>query len=319
MRALFPLLLGTTLLSTAAFALDTCKPTSEDPQVRICTYSPFQRYVVNGVVGYPVNLSFGEAERIKRSEFAYTGQDEKGNPVQTWKGPAKKTDGAAMTVDRFKTNLPIWPFQAGHSALVVVTQLPDGNERTYQFDLNAMTEPVVSADGGPTSALSFVYPADARAAAVKAAAAKQAAGIAWWRKQQADKKEAEAVARLKTDIFYGTRNWAYRAVAEDKYKFLQPKEVSDNGWLTEFQWPDNVETPTISVVDPATGEERIVVLSQQGKMHIVPTTAQKFRLRLGKEAVMEVVNLAWSPERPDPGTGTTSPDVIRTVTYKDGR
>jgi len=61
------------------------------------------------------------------------------------------------------------------------------------------------------------------------------------------------------------------------------------------------------------------VLSQQGKMHIVPTTAQKFRLRLGKEAVMEVVNLAWSPERPDPGTGTTSPDVIRTVTYKDGR
>jgi hypothetical protein len=31
---------------------------------------------------------------------------------------------------------------------------------------------------------------------------------------------------------------------------------------------------------------------------------------------MDVHNLAWSPNRPDPKTGTTSPDVIREVIYK---
>jgi len=58
-------------------------------------------------------------------------------------------------------------------------------------------------------------------------------------------------------------------------------------------------------------------VSQQGHMQIVNTTAEWFRLRLGREAVMDIHNLKWSPNRPDPATGTTSPDVIRTVTYRD--
>ena len=316
MRKAMPLLLLGTMLSTHALALDVCKVSGEDPQVRICTYSPFQRYAVNGVVGYPVNLSFGETEHIKRTEFAYTGLDDKGKPSETWRGPAKKADdGSALPVDRFKTNLPIWPFQAGHSALVVVTQLPDGGERVYQFDLNAVPDPV----GNTTSALSFSYPTDVRAAASKAAAEKQQAAVAVWRKQQADKREAEAIARLKTDVFYGQRNWAYQAKADPRFKFLQPKEISDNGWLTEMQWPANVQLPAISILDPVTGDERTAPVSQQDSMQIIATTAEWFRLRLGKEAVMDVHNLAWKAERPDAGTGTTSSDVVRAVTYKDGK
>ena len=34
---------------------------------------------------------------------------------------------------------------------------------------------------------------------------------------------------------------------------------------------------------------------------------------------MDIHNLSWSPNRPNPETGTTSPDVVRVVQYKDGK
>jgi hypothetical protein len=53
--------------------------------------------------------------------------------------------------------------------------------------------------------------------------------------------------------------------------------------------------------------------SQDGQIVVINGTSEWFRLRLGPKAVMDVHNLNWSPNRPDPGTGTTSPDAIRSV------
>lgn len=322
------LLVGT-ILSSPAMALDACRVSPQDEQVRICTYNPDQRYMVSGIVGYPVNLRFGDTESIKRTEFAYTGKDAKGDPAQTWRGPAQKANGdTPLARDRFKTNLPIWPFHDGRSALLVVTQTQDGTERPYQFDLTAREPGDCTASDGAagcpsdvktTAALSFVYPADKALADSKAAEAKRQAALAARQAAQATKKEADGVARLKTDAFYGVRNWAYQAKADKKYAALAPREVSDNGWLTEFQWPDNVQPPTITLIDPVTGDERIAPTSQQGPMVIVATTSEWFRLRLGRDGVMDIHNLNWSPERPDPGTGTTSPDVNRSVIYRDSK
>jgi type IV secretory pathway VirB9-like protein len=311
------LLIATLLSSSPAYALDSCAPVADDPQIRTCAYSPTQRYAINAPVGFPVNLTFGETERIKRYDFAYSGvgvgSDGKSPvPASTWVGPKGKGD-TPTAEGRYMTNLPVWPMQAGHSALIVVTQTEDGKERTYQFDLTATTEP----NPNTTSALRFTYKAEADVATLKVTAEKRQNAVNVWRQQQAKKSEDEAVARLKTDPFYGVRNWAYRAKADPKYKMLEPREVSDNGWLTEFQWPGNVQAPTISIMDPATGEERIIVPSQTGDMYIVNTTAATFRLRLGHDAVMDVQNLHWSPERPDPKTGTTSPDAVRVITYAD--
>lgn len=294
-----------------ALALDHCTPSADDAQIRVCAYNPLQRYAVNAPTGFPVNLTFGDTEQIKRYDFAYSGTTKDNAPASTWVGPEKGKGDKPIDGKRYLTNLPIWPLQEGHSALIVVTQIQSGSERTYQFDLIASSEP----NPNTTSALRFTYEADEAVATVKITADKRLAAIAAWREQKAKKAEAEAIARLKTDPLYGVRNWAYRAKADPQYKMLSPSEVSDNGWLTEFQWPGNVQPPTISVMDPATGEERIVVPSQHGDMFIVNTTAATFRLRLGHDAVMDIQNLRWSPERPDPKTGTTSPDVIRTVTY----
>jgi hypothetical protein len=52
---------------------------------------------------------------------------------------------------------------------------------------------------------------------------------------------------------------------------------------------------------------------------IIPTTAQRLRLRIGNDAVADVINLHWSAERPNPDTGTTSPEVVRTVVMSDGK
>lgn len=308
-------LLLATILSAgpyvSVFALDRCTPSVDDAQIRVCAYNPLQRYAVNAPTGFPVNLTFGDSERIKRYDFAYTGVAKDNVPSKTWVGPEKGNGDKPMTSDRYLTNLPIWPLQEGHSALIVVTQILSGSERTYQFDLTASTEP----NPNTTSGLRFTYKADQDVATEKVTADKRLAAMVAWREQKAKKAEAEAIARLKTDPLYGVRNWAYRAKADPQYKMLAPSEVSDNGWLTEFQWPGNVQPPTISIIDPATGEERIIVPSQHGDMFIVNTTAATFRLRLGHDAVMDIHNLHWSPERPDPKTGTTSPDVIRTVTY----
>lgn len=305
------LLLAGSLLSAPAYALDVCTPAAEDPQIRICAYSPTQRYAVNAPTGFPVNLTFGDGEHIKRYDFAYSGAAKDGAPTSTWVGPDKGKSDKPMPEGRYLTNLPVWPLQPGRSALVVVTQIADGRERTYQFDLTASAEPTPNT----TSALRFTYKAEVDASAAKVAAEKRQAQAVAWRQQQARKSEDEAVARLKTDPLYGVRNWAYRAKADPKYKALAPSEVSDNGWLTEFQWPGNVQPPTIAIMDPATGEESIVVPAQMGTMFIVNTTAAVFRLRLGHDAVMDVQNLRWSPDRPDPKTGTTSPDVVRSVIY----
>lgn len=305
-------LLLASLLSSSAYALDYCEISKDDPQMRNCVYSPAQRYVVNSPVGYPVNLKFGDEERIKRTEFAFTGQDKDGRPSPTWRGPAVKSEGASLPENKFRNNLPIWAFQEGHSALLVITSVND-TERSYTFDLTATVDTMPNT----TSSLTFTYPVQVAEAAKRAADEKKQAAAATWREQRAKATEADAVARLKVDVLYGVRNWAYQVKADQKYKFLQPREVSDNGWLTEFQWPGNVQPPTITILDPATGDERITAVSQIGDMYVVPTTAEWFRLRLGHDAVMDVHNLHWSPERPDPKSGTTSPDVIRTVVFQD--
>jgi len=328
-KVILPLLVATAL-SSPALALDSCRISPEDAQARICVYSPSQRYVVVGAVGFPVNLVFGAEEHIKRYDFAYTGADEKGNPVETWRGPGvhKKDDQQQLVEkDRFRNNLPITPYFDGISALVVITTTSDGAERPYHFALVAYkaatdcsqpheADPGCIADAATTSQLAFDYPADRAAEAARVAAEKKQAAIAAWQQQQVNRKEQIAVARLKTDVFYGPRNRNYTNKAEAKYKYLAPSEVSDNGWLTEFQWPGNIQPPTITIIDPATGEERPADAVKQGPMYVINATAPRFRLHSGRDAVMDVINNGWHAERPDPGTGTTSPDVVRTVIHE---
>ena len=299
--------------ASQAFALDTCRVSRADPQMRTCSYAPAQRYRVVGVVGQPVNLTFGAGETIKRIEWGYSGVDEKGNPIPAWRGP--KIGGQAMPGDAFKNNLPVWPLKDGHSQLLVITATEKGEERPYQFDLIAR-KPLPDCGINPggagcpedretTSGLAFVYPAEIAAARV-----------AVRRERQEWRDEALAALRLRTDALYGQRNWRYMAHGEARYAALAPARISDNGALTEMQWPGNVPRPSIYLWDPKTRQETIAPNTvREDGIVVVHTTSEWFRLRLGDKAVLDLHNLGWSPNRPDPGTGTTSPDVLREVRH----
>lgn len=193
----------------------------------------------------------------------------------------------------------------------VVTTRPDGSTRSYQFELVARPAPsttgsqVASLDGGVPApagpatpfAIQFVYPEDAREAA-----------IANRRRAAAGAGERDAQARLAVDFFYGPRNWRYTAQGS---RSIEPAEVSDNGRLTAFRFPGNSTVPTIYTIAPD-GQESIVPYSMRGDLAVVSTTAREFRLRYGSE-VLRVFNLAFDPIGQNPGTGTTTPEVIRTI------
>jgi len=273
-------------LAGPALALDTPVPGTRDPHIRTAAYDAYDRTLLVGVVGMATTVTFGAQERIQRVTF--------GSVSDPWQAPDPSKGGGSA----YKNNLPLWPRKAGHGNMQVVTGLPDGTERLYQFDLVAR-DPGAAGEGDPdaTFGLIFTYPEDIRQAAAAAAAERRKAIAA-----------SVARDRLKTDVFYGKRNWRY--VAQGKDRALAPAEVSDNGRLTAFRFPGNTEAPAIYVVGP--NGERLAPFIVLDDLIVVQETAAHFRLRLGDE-VLEIYNRAFDPAGQKADTGTTSPGVVREV------
>lgn len=179
----------------------------------------------------------------------------------------------------------------------VVTRRQDGSFRSYQFELVAHAGTLQQPAEGAQFAITFVYPEDARQAAMAARS-----------KAAANAGEQLAQARLAVDLFYGPRNWRYTAQGASS---IQPLEVSDNGRLTAFRFPGNQALPTIYTVAPD-GQETIVPYVMRDDLAVVSVTAREFRLRYGND-VLRVFNLAFDPIGQNPGTGTTTPEVQRSV------
>ena len=274
-------------VTAPAHALDSPLPGKQDPHVRTAAYSSFDRTLIVGVIGRSTTITFGPTERIERVTF--------GSEDPPWEGPDPSKVGNAP----LRNNLPLWPLKTGSSNMQVTTLLPNGDERLYQFALVVHDAPTGNDDDpAATYGLIFTYPQDVHQAAVQAIRARQA---------QADQKVA--AERLATDYWYGDRNWHY--VAQGKDKGIAPLEVSDNGRLTAFRFPGNTEVPGVYIVD-STGAERLAPFDMKDDVMVVQTTAAHFRLRLG-EQVLEIYNRSYDPVGQNAGTGTTSPDVVRTV------
>lgn len=220
-------------------------------------------------------------------------------------------DSAAWTVAPVGNMLFIKPNEVRAATnMQVVTQRKDGSLRSYQFELTARPAPSIApgqvADlGGTVPApdvqspfmVQFVYPEDVRQAAI---AKRKAAAEA--------NEETLAESRLAVDYFYGPRNWRYTAQGS---KAIEPYEVSDNGRLTAMRFPGSGALPTIYTV-AADGQETIVPYTMRADVAVISTTAKEFRLRLGGE-VLRIFNLGYDPRGYNPGTGTTSPEIVRSV------
>ncbi len=303
---LLPVLLASTVMP--AWALSSPTPGGKDDHVRQVAYDPLNRTALVLQQGMVTNVSFDVMERIERVVLP----DENG-PVGLLK--ADKEINQAPLIN----NLPLFGASPGNTDMVVITVSPEGKERPYLFALKVVAAP---RDGGEapeaTFSLSFTYPIQERVAV-------QATAQSSWKERQAARAKEIAEARLNTDVFYGEQNWKY--LAQGRARDIVPLEAHDNGRLTAFRYPGNMEHPALFVVldghqgipEACTGKaagndapEQAVDTTIVDDLIVVQRTAAHFRIRSGDE-VVEIYNCGWNPIGASPGTGTTRPDVVRRV------
>lgn len=299
------LLVGTVVVGPA-HAVQEPRAGRWDARVRTVSYNPNDIVRVVGSTFTSTQIMFAVGETITHIAI---GDSEAWLPQPT---------GNLLFIKPIEVRTP--------TNMQVVTSRADGTVRSYQFELIARATPSTSsaqvaslngsvpapAAGAATPyAIAFVYPGDVREAAI-AARNRLAAGAS----------ERQAEARLAVDYFYGPRNWRYAAQGSHA---IEPTEVSDNGRLTAMRFPGNSTLPTIYSVSPSSrpprycgdtstsdGTETLVPYTMREDVAVISTTAEEFRLRYGDQ-VLRVFNCAYDRVGMNPGTGTTTPEVVRGV------
>lgn len=278
------------LAAAPAWAAQDPRPGRLDGRVRTVAYSAMNVTRVQAKALISTQITFATTETVTQVAVG---------------------DSEAWTVAPVGNMLFIKPIEVRQPTnMQVVTQRKDGTLRSYQFELIARPAPsiapgqVASLDGVVPAvdvqtpfAVQFVYPDDAR----KEAAEKRAAATA-------SNTQALAETRLSVDYFYGPRNWRYTAQGSTA---IEPAEVSDNGRLTAMRFPGSAALPTIYTV-AADGQETIVPYTLRADVVVISTTAAEFRVRLGGE-VTRIFNKGFNPRGYNPGTGTTSSEIVRSV------
>ncbi len=269
----FALMLGA-VLSLPVMGEENPHPGTRDARVRYVAYDP-----INVVKVMATDL---------RSTMIQFGDDETVDVVAIG-------DQTGWAWNKVRNLLFIKPSvsPARPSNMQVITLRKDGSQRIYQFDLSGQSAGAAS----PVFGINFSYPGDVATERKKAAQEKMEAA-------EADK----AKQRLLADYYYGDRNWQY--VARGSYA-IQPAEVSDNGETTAFRFPGNTPMPAIYRITPD-GKEQITSTSTDGEIAVVHGISAAWRLRMGGE-VCDIWNVGFDPIGQSPRTGTTSPDVVRTL------
>ncbi|MEQ1696567.1 MAG: TrbG/VirB9 family P-type conjugative transfer protein [Hyphomicrobiaceae bacterium] len=250
-----------------------------DSRIRFIDYAPYQVTRVAGALWSSTQIEFSADEDIQHVGI--------GNAI-AWDVAVK---GNLIFLKPRELQ--------GPTNLHVVTKRPDGSQRSYQLEIVAMSKEFLAShrELTPFYFVKFRYPAD------EAAKAKTAAAL---------KADAEAATRaervLSAEDLSGPKSYAYSAQGDAPFL---PSGVSDNGKLTTFEFPDNIEVPAIFLA-LADGSETLVAKSVKGHSVVIHATNAKFVLRRGFEAIC-VFNERYVPGGTDPGTNTVSSDVSRVV------
>ena len=283
--------------SLPVHAAEEPKPGRLDSRMRLIAYNPNQVFHLSTAAGATLVIGFASDETV--TQVAVTdSKDLKASPAKNFLF--------------LKSLLPL-----SLQPVVVLTENPHGRLRRYVFEV-AMVDPKSLANGEKDIyySVQFTYPADDEAArraqdladAQRSAADAQKTVAAAEARSAADDlklahREMENQAR---DLESGPRNWKYIAQGD---RSILPLEVFDNGFSTVFRFPGNVRVPAVFVINPG-GKEATPNYAVKGTLVQVDSTARQWRLRDG-DTVLCVWNLAFDAVGNNPGTGTTSPDVVR--------
>ena len=262
------------LLAAPLYAEETPLPGKADARVQHAVYDPNNVVRVLGTQLRSTLIQFGPTENIVLVAIG---------------------DRDAWAWQKAKNLLFIKPSvsPARNSNMQVVTALPNGQQRIYQFALIGQGERVVD----PVYGINFSYPADIAAARRRA-----------YEERRKQVSSELASQRLQVDLFYGARNWDYVGRGSPA---IAPYQVSDNGETTVFRFPGNTKLPAIYELT-TDGHEQISSSTVTNDLVVVHDTAPGFVLRLGS-AVYDVWNVGYNPVGFNPQTGTVSPEVVRAV------
>ena len=184
--------------------------------------------------------------------------------------------------------------------------------RAYTFELSTRTGPLTKEVPDTYYLVRFTYPAEERAAANAAAAARRQAGAAAAAARRASRETLLARERLATPQ-PAVINTQYEGQGD---RDLAPSSTAtepamwDDGQSTFLRFPGNRRLPTFFVIHPDKREASVNYSVATNGVVTLHQTAGEFRLRDGNQ-VLCIFNRAFDPTGRNPGTGTTSADVVR--------
>jgi type IV secretion system protein VirB9 len=265
---------------------------SYDTRMRYVAYNPGQVVHLSTIVGATMVISFAPSETVTsvaETDTQHLAAVPRGNFLFL-------KPSAALTLQ----------------PIIVLTQRPSGSLRRYVFEFETVTA-ATAANGadGVYYSVQFTYPGD-EAAAVAARVAAEAAKTAKLNEEALATATQLAAASIlnneRTNPFVGPRNYKYVAQGDHA---LVPIAIWDNGYSMVLQFAGNTRIPSIFVIDPD-GKEATAAYSVDGSTVQVGETARELRLRDGG-TVLNIYNLGYNAVGSNPGTGTTSPDVVRVI------
>lgn len=328
------LLASAAALSAApAFALETPRPCSAaDKRIRCIPYNPAQVVRLPAAIGGSLGVEFGPTERIEDVSVSDNGlldPNAEGTPSPRFMLPAAAGAPQAsvdrnLQVSRRGPFLFLKPLRGlVPQAVNVITVDADGKTRPYAFQLETREGGMTEEVDDTIFRVRFSYPLDEGAERRKR-----------WEAQREAREARAAADRLRANNISGEtpKNVEYHGQGTKADRdALAPSSGSrepsawDDGQRTYLRYAGNRRIPMVyaMTVDgqewlPGQSTERDPTTS--GKLVIVHGVFSGLRLRDGK-AVLCVANRGWDGGRGrNPGTGTTSPDVVReNVAPKESR
>ena len=316
MRALTYALLASTV-ATSAYALDVPPPGKSDPRCREAEYNSGNIVSLTTYAGRSGIIKLDEPERIEKFGAGATVDDapiEVPNPQNTNNQPLHSA-------------LPFLARRPGKTNVFILSLLPgDVGEHTYMIEITV--KPALKAgddDSDATYCLQYTYHNQEKQEHLK-----QIAASAPLRRQDIERKKAED--RLATDPFYGEQNYKYLAFGD---KTIAPTQASDNFNTTALRFPGNMPRPAIFIADsPAwcdltrpppdwylKAPERVARADPMDDLMVLHETAEHIRLRMGNQSetgqenghVVDISNCGYDRIGHNPGTGTSSPNVVRQI------
>jgi type IV secretion system protein VirB9 len=264
-------------LCAPAWAVETPRPGQADPRIKTVDYDPQQVVRLVGAFRTATEIQFGDGEAIGHVALGDT---------TGWDVVAEKNIlFAKPKAVRAPTNL------------IVTTSAADGATRHYTFELITRGGPTGARNPDTFFVVRFHYPLEEKAQVSAAVSAAQSL------------LERQVLQfKLERAVLEGPRNLAYELQGSTA---IAPSEVTDNGVFTVLRFPGSQAVPAVYAVAPD-GAETLAAFDVRGEFVVIHQTAAQLRLRRGRE-VLCIFNTAYRPYGAPPATGTTAPDVERTL------